>query len=243
MTCPDAPEALDHVRTRRRGRLPPYVSLAPLRRLYREGWEKHFESPSRRTVHSLYIVWPYGASSPDAICVGLTPATLFMKARTGTQGLSWILGSASVEVQSDVWIVRSDGVEVREECDAGDDHGDAIRVPSNPDAHVYLCNDCWAAQREDHPIPRLSQLQRAILCWVGEDAHRAQPGSPSSHAALVKAMLQTLGAPKANISTSLRNLAWKHLMRLQFSPGGKTIAVELTPTGHYRAKALLNEKL
>src|SRR5262249_13818652 len=157
---------------------------------------------------------------------------------TGTQSLSWIVGSEGVEVQSDVWIVRSDGVEVREDCDACDDQGDAIRVPSSPEARVYLCNGCWTARWNDFSSPRISKLQRAILRWLGEDAHRVQPGNASRHTALVTA----IAAKKGNVSASLRNLAHKHLIRIRFSPGGKAIALELTPLGHYWAKGLLGEK-
>ena len=81
---------------------------------------------------------------------------------------------------------------------------------------------------------RLSPLQLDILRWLGEDTQRAQKVIFSSHADMVKA----LAADKGNISKSLRNLAAKNFICIRYSPGGKAIAIQLTPTGRYKAGTL-----
>jgi len=80
-------------------------------------------------------------------------------------------------------------------------------------------------------------LQQHILRWLREDTTRAPGGTASSHAALVKA----LTADKGNISKSLRNLAAKNFIQIHFSPGGKAVAIQLTPAGSYKASMLLKK--
>ena len=86
---------------------------------------------------------------------------------------------------------------------------------------------------------RLSPLQQHILRWLREDTTRAPGVTASSHTALVKA----LTADKGNISKSLRNLAVKNFIHIRYSPGGKAVAIQLTPTGRYKASTLLKKEV
>jgi DNA-binding MarR family transcriptional regulator len=81
---------------------------------------------------------------------------------------------------------------------------------------------------------RLSRLQRRILAWLMAEEQRTRGTMSASHEELV----QTLAHDKGNLSTSLRNLAAKGLVRLTKTPGGKTEAVDLTAEGLDRVAAL-----
>jgi len=139
----------------------------------------------------------------------------------------------------DVWIVRSDGYEVQAGCTNCGSDEEALRVASHPVLRDYWCATCWEVQGIRVLNRRLSPLQQHILRWLREDTTRAPGVTASSHAALVKA----LAADKGNISKSIRNLAAKNFIHIRYSPGGKAIAIQLTPTGSYKAGTLLKKKL
>ena len=173
----------------------------------------------------IYLVWPYGAQTAHTACETLSQAMADAVAIRG-------LGMAAA------WIVRNDGQEVQLGCTHCGADEEAFRVVSEPTRQPYWCAACCKALGVQRHTCRLSRLQQAILCWVGEDT-RASGRTISRHAALVKA----LGADKSNLSKSLRNLAAKHFIDIHYSLGGKAIALELTPTGRYRAGTLLTKKL
>jgi hypothetical protein len=173
----------------------------------------------------IYLVWPYGAQTAHTACETLSQA---MADAVAVRGLGMVA----------VWIVRSDGQEVQLGCTYCDAEEEAFRVVSAPTRQAYWCASCCQALGAQRHTCRLSRLQQAILRWIGEDT-RASGRTPSRHAALVKA----LGTDKGNLSKSLRNLATKHFLNIRYSPGGKAVAIALTPTGQYRAGILLNKKL
>ena len=172
-----------------------------------------------------YLVWPYGAQTAHTACETLSQAMADAVAVRK-------LGMAAV------WIVRSDGQEVQLGCTHCNAEEEAFRVVSEPTRQAYWCASCCKALGAQRHTCRLSRLQQDILRWVGEDT-RASGRTTSRHAALVKA----LGADKGNLSKGLRNLAEKHFLDIHYSPGGKAVALELTPTGRYRARTLLTKKL
>jgi hypothetical protein len=55
--------------------------------------------------------------------------------------------------------------------------------------------------------------------------------------------VRAISADKGNISKSLRNLAAKNWIHVHYSPRGKAITIELTPSGSYKASTLLEKKL
>jgi hypothetical protein len=173
-----------------------------------------------------YLVWPYGAPTAHTSCETLSQAMADAVAVRK-------LGMAAV------WIVRSDGQEVQLGCTHCGADEEAFRVVSEPTRRAYWCASCCKARGAQRHTCRLSRLQQDILRWLGEDTPHAQRGTTSNHAALVKA----LGADKGNLSKSLRNLAEKHFLDIRYSPGGKAVAIELTPTGRYKAGTLLKNKL
>jgi DNA-binding MarR family transcriptional regulator len=175
--------------------------------------------PRRRYA---YFVWPYGSHTPHAACDTLSSA-LREAAHVQRPG------------GTDVWIVRSDGYEIQAGCTNCGSDEEALRVASHPVLRDYWCLTCWEIQGIQILNRRLSPLQQRILRWLREDAYRAPSGTASSHAALVKA----LAADKGNISKSLRNLAAKNFIHIRYSPSGKAVAIQLTPTGHYKAGTLL----
>ena len=81
---------------------------------------------------------------------------------------------------------------------------------------------------------RLSRLQRRILAWLVAEEQRTRCTMSASHQDLVHA----LAHHKGNLSTSLRNLEAKSLVRLTKTPGGKIEAVDLTRAGRNRAEVL-----
>jgi DNA-binding transcriptional regulator GbsR (MarR family) len=81
---------------------------------------------------------------------------------------------------------------------------------------------------------RLSRLQRRILPWLLAEEQRTRGTMSTSHEDLVHA----LAHHKGNLSTSLRNLEAKGLVRLTKTPGGKIEAVDLTRAGRDRAEVL-----
>jgi DNA-binding MarR family transcriptional regulator len=165
-----------------------------------------------------YLVWPYGAQMAHAACETLSQA--MADAKTARK-----LGMAAV------WIVRSDGQEVQLGCTRCHKEEEAFRVISERTRRAYWCTACCQTRGTQRHTSRLSRLQQDILRWLGADTLHAPAGTTSSHTALAKA----LGVDKGNLSKSLRNLAGKHFLDIHYSPGGKAIALELTPTGRYKA--------
>jgi DNA-binding MarR family transcriptional regulator len=171
-----------------------------------------------------YLVWPYGSQTAHAACETLSVA-MAEAARARTHGMAA------------VWIVRSDGQEVQLGCTHCGADEEAFRVVSEHTLEVYWCASCCKALGAQSHTCRLSRLQQDILCWLGKDTTQAPGVTTSSHTALVKA----LDADKGNISKSLRNLTAKHFIDIRYSPGGKAVAIELTPTGRHKASALLKK--
>jgi DNA-binding MarR family transcriptional regulator len=76
---------------------------------------------------------------------------------------------------------------------------------------------------------RLSRLQRRILAWLLAEEQRTRGTMSASHQELVRA----LAHDKGNVSTSLKGLEAKGLVRIVRTPGGKAEAVDLTPAGRH----------
>jgi DNA-binding MarR family transcriptional regulator len=72
---------------------------------------------------------------------------------------------------------------------------------------------------------RLSRLQRRILAWLDQEERRTRGTMSADHHALVQAM----GVDKGNLSTSLKGLERKGLIRVHRRPGGKAQSVDLIP--------------
>jgi DNA-binding MarR family transcriptional regulator len=81
---------------------------------------------------------------------------------------------------------------------------------------------------------RLSRLQLRILAWLWAEDVRLRGTMTASHQDLVRALAHHPG----NLSTSLRGLERKGLVRLHRTPGGKTAAIDLTAEGRELAKVL-----
>jgi DNA-binding MarR family transcriptional regulator len=81
--------------------------------------------------------------------------------------------------------------------------------------------------------PRLSRLQRRILAWLAAEEQRTRGTMSASHKDLVHA----LAHDKGNLSTSLKGLEAKGLVRITRTPGGQAQAVDLTPEGRNRVAA------
>lgn len=84
--------------------------------------------------------------------------------------------------------------------------------------------------------PRLSHLQRRILAWLVAEDQRTRGTMSASHQDLVQAMVAR-GHDKGNVSTSLKGLEVKGLVRLTKTPGGRVEAVDLTAEGRNRVAA------
>jgi DNA-binding MarR family transcriptional regulator len=89
-------------------------------------------------------------------------------------------------------------------------------------------------QVNDTARTRLSRLQRRILAWLAAEEQRTRGTMVASRQALVRAV----GHDKGNVSTSLRGLEAKGLVRVARTPGGKAEAVDLTAEGRKRVAAL-----
>jgi DNA-binding MarR family transcriptional regulator len=74
---------------------------------------------------------------------------------------------------------------------------------------------------------RLSRLQIQILAWLAQEEQRTRGTMSASHQDLTRAMAHH----KGNLSTSLRNLEAKGLVKITRTPGGKAEALDLTPVG------------
>jgi DNA-binding MarR family transcriptional regulator len=81
---------------------------------------------------------------------------------------------------------------------------------------------------------RLSRLQRRILAWLLAEDQRLRGTMAAAHQALVQALVAQ-GFDKGNVSTSLKGLERKGLIRIARTPGGQTEAVDLTAEGRKRA--------
>jgi DNA-binding MarR family transcriptional regulator len=82
--------------------------------------------------------------------------------------------------------------------------------------------------------PRLSRLQKRMLCWLSADERRTRGVIASSHQELVQAM----PSAKGNISHSLRRLETQGLIRIGRSPGGLAEYVTLTMRGRQKASQI-----
>jgi DNA-binding MarR family transcriptional regulator len=81
--------------------------------------------------------------------------------------------------------------------------------------------------------PRLSRLQRRILAWLVAENQRTRSTMAAAHQDLAQ-VLVAQGFDKGNVSTSLKGLERKGLVRIGRTPGGKAEAVALTPEGRTR---------
>ncbi|HEX9872516.1 MAG TPA: helix-turn-helix domain-containing protein [Candidatus Tectomicrobia bacterium] len=81
---------------------------------------------------------------------------------------------------------------------------------------------------------RLSRLQRRILAWLVAEEQRFKGTMAASHQDLARA----LAHDKGNLSTSLKGLERKGLIRLHRSPGGKAEAIDLLAEGRQRAEVV-----
>ena len=90
-----------------------------------------------------------------------------------------------------------------------------------------------------HGLPResLPHLQRRILAWLVAEDRRLRGTMAASHADLALALV-ALGFDKGNVSTSLKGLEAKGLIRITRTPGGRAEAVDLTAEGRNRVAAL-----
>jgi DNA-binding MarR family transcriptional regulator len=85
--------------------------------------------------------------------------------------------------------------------------------------------------------PRLSRLQRRILAWLLAEELRTRGIMAASHADLVRALVAR-GHDTGNVSTSLKGLEAKGLVRITRTPGGQAEAVDLTADGRRRVARL-----
>jgi DNA-binding MarR family transcriptional regulator len=74
---------------------------------------------------------------------------------------------------------------------------------------------------------RLSRLQHRILAWLLAEAQRTRGTMAADHQDLVRVLTRD----KGNLSTSLKGLEAKGLIRVHRTPGGRAAAVDLTPAG------------
>jgi DNA-binding MarR family transcriptional regulator len=81
---------------------------------------------------------------------------------------------------------------------------------------------------------RLSRLQHRILAWLAAEEQRTRGTMSASHQDLVHA----LAHDKGNLSTSLKGLEAKGLVRIARTAGGMAEAVDLTTEGRNRVAAL-----
>jgi DNA-binding MarR family transcriptional regulator len=82
---------------------------------------------------------------------------------------------------------------------------------------------------------RLSHLQRRILTWLAAEERRTRGTMSASHQAMARAMAHHKGI----LSTSLRNLEAKGLVKITHTPRGQGRSHRLD-TG--RARAILGDK-
>jgi DNA-binding MarR family transcriptional regulator len=81
---------------------------------------------------------------------------------------------------------------------------------------------------------RLSRLQRDILTWLATEEASTRGTMAADHRDLVEAIAHD----KGNLSTSLKGLEVKGLIRITRTPGGRAQAVDLTSEGRNRVAAL-----
>jgi DNA-binding MarR family transcriptional regulator len=81
---------------------------------------------------------------------------------------------------------------------------------------------------------RLSHLQRRVLAWLVAEEQRTRGTMSASHQDLARALAHHPG----NLSTSLKGLEAKGLVRITRTPGGKAEAVDLTAEGRAQAEVL-----
>jgi DNA-binding MarR family transcriptional regulator len=86
-------------------------------------------------------------------------------------------------------------------------------------------------------VQRLSALQRTVLRWLAAEDQRLRGTMAASHQALVHALV-AFGFDKGNVSTSLKGLEAKGLVRIARTPGGKAEAVDLTAEGRNQVTPL-----
>ena len=80
----------------------------------------------------------------------------------------------------------------------------------------------------------LSRLQRHILAWLVAEDQRLWGAMAASHSDLVHA----LAHDKGNLSTRLKSLEAKGLVRITRTPGGRAETVDLTAEGRNRVAQL-----
>jgi DNA-binding MarR family transcriptional regulator len=194
----------------------------PVANRHNTGWFAAILARAQR--RHTYFVWPYGAQKAHAACATLS-AALHEAAHAQEHNVA------------DIWIVRSDAYEVQGRCTSCGTEDEALRVASHPVLRDYWCANCWEIHGIQIRNRRLSPLQQHILRWLRKDTTQTPGVTASRHTALI----QALPADKGNISKSLRNLADKNFIHIHYSPGGKAVAIELTPTGCYKAEILIKE--
>jgi DNA-binding MarR family transcriptional regulator len=74
---------------------------------------------------------------------------------------------------------------------------------------------------------RLSRLQRRILTWLATE----EAGTRGTMAADHRDLVEAIAHDKGNLSTSLKGLEAKGLVRITRTPGGRAEAIDLTPEG------------
>jgi DNA-binding MarR family transcriptional regulator len=97
-------------------------------------------------------------------------------------------------------------------------------------AHVKFTGMTKAAER-------LSRLQHRILAWLLAEDQRLRGTVAGSHMDLVRALVAQ-GFDKGNVSTSLKGLERKGLVRIARTPRGQAEAVDLRAEGRQRAAQL-----
>jgi DNA-binding MarR family transcriptional regulator len=85
----------------------------------------------------------------------------------------------------------------------------------------------------------LSRLQHRILGWLDQEERRTRSTLSADHRALVLAM----DVDKGNLSTSLKGLERKGLIRVQRTPGGKAETIDLTSAGRTYAEVVNKERI
>jgi len=70
---------------------------------------------------------------------------------------------------------------------------------------------------------RFSRLQRRILAWLDMQERRTRGAMSAEHRALVLAM----GVDKGNLSTSLKGLERKGLIKINRTRGGKAESIDV----------------
>jgi DNA-binding MarR family transcriptional regulator len=84
-----------------------------------------------------------------------------------------------------------------------------------------------------------SSLQRRILAWPDQEERLTRGTMAAEHHALVQAM----GVNRDNLSTSMKGLECKGLIRVQRTLEGKAEAIVLTSRGRTQAEVVKKERI